>query len=573
MTDTGEWDLTTDVVVVGSGGGGLCAALAARSHGLDVLVAEKAEVVGGSTAMSGGGMWIPDNPLMRAAGAPDSADRALTYFEAVVGDVGPASSPERRRSYVENGPRLVSFLQDLGVPFRFADGYADYYSGAPGGSERGRTIEAHPYDTRALGDWAPRLRPGMSTGLGLIGFGTELSAMTYYNRHPRNLAVAARVWLRTRLAKLRGRRMVANGAALVGRLLELALAQDVQVRTQAPLRELVVADGAVVGVVLGGEDGGSTRVRARGGVLLAAGGFSRNAELRATYGGSQARSAQWSIANPGDTGEVLLQAMAAGAATDLMDEAIWLPMACLPDGRLPAYPSRQTSAFGRARWRPGSIIVDAAGRRFANEAVSTSELAQRMFAHDAESRSVPAWLVFDDAFRRRCLFGAVPGRLPQKWLDDGFVQRAGSLAELARLCGIDPDGLAETCRRFNGFARDGVDADFSRGESAYDRFMGDPRHGPNNCLAPVERGPFYAVAVYPCDVGTCGGVLTDADARVLTADGVPIPGLFATGNTTASVQGRAYLGAGGSIGPTCTFGYVAANTIAAQRAETTSAAS
>jgi 3-oxosteroid 1-dehydrogenase len=196
-----------------------------------------------------------------------------------------------------------------------------------------------------------------------------------------------------------------------------------------------------------------------------------------------------------------------------------------------------------------------------------------MFAHDAEARSVPAWLVFDDAFRRRCLFGAVPGRLPQKWLDDGFVLRAGSLAELAQRCGIDPAGLEETCRRFNGFARDGVDADFHRGETAYDRFMGDPRHGPNNCLAPVERAPFYAVAIYPLDVGTCGGVLTDADARVLSADGTPVPGLFATGNITASVQGRAYVGAGASIGQTCTFGYVAVNTIAAQQAATSSRAS
>jgi 3-oxosteroid 1-dehydrogenase len=556
-----DWDLTTDVLVIGSGGGGLCAALAARAQGLSVLVVEKAAVIGGSTAMSGGGLWIPNNPLMRAAGVADSEADALAYFDAVVGDVGPASTPARRQAYVQNGPKLVTFLQQQGIPFVYADGYADYYPDVPGGSSHGRTIEARSFDTRNLGAWAPKLRPGMSTGLGLIGFGTELTAMSYYNRSIKNLLIAARVLARTVIGRLRRKRLVGNGAALVGRLLQQVLSRGAQVWTEAPVRDLISTDGVVVGAVVNHE-GRDQRVAARRGVLLAAGGFSRSDELRGKYGAEQAQSSRWSISNPGDTGEVLEAAMALGAATDLLDEAIWLPNPCMPDGRLAAYPSRRTSAFGRARWRPGSIMVDAGGQRFADEAMSYMELGQVMFSRDRESRSVPSWLIFDDDFRRRCLFGVLPGQMPAQWIEDGFITKSDTLAELATRCGIDPDGLEATCRTFNGYAATGVDADFHRGESSYDKFMGDPRHGPNNCLAPIARAPFYAVAIYPCDVGTCGGLLTDENARVLSTSGEPIPGLYATGNITASVQGRHYLGAGGSIGPTCTFGYVAVNSMA-----------
>ncbi|MFI5046314.1 MAG: FAD-dependent oxidoreductase [Acidimicrobiia bacterium] len=560
-----DWDVTTDAVVVGSGGGGLVAALVARTRGLDVLVVEKDALIGGSTAMSGGGVWIPNNPVMRAAGATDSEQAALAHFDAVVGDVGPGSSFERRESFVTNGPRMVEFLQDHGVPFRYADGYADYYPDAPGGSARGRTIEAHPFDARRLGRMRAKLRPGMSTGLGLIGFGTELTKMSYYNRSVGRLVLAARVWLRTQVHKLRREAMVGNGGALVGRLLHEAVDAGAQVWTEAPLEELVVEDGRVVGVVVE-HDGKQHRIGARHGVLLAAGGFSRNNEMRSEYGGTHARSAAWSISNPGDTGEVLRMAMSLGAETSLLDEAFWLPNHCLPDGTLPRYPSRQTSAFNRARWRPGSIMVDASGQRFANESMSYMELGQIMFDRGA----VPSWLIFDDAFRKRCLFGVLPGRLPEQWISDGYVTRAGSLDELAAACGVDAAGLAATVDRFNGFARSGVDADFHRGESEYDRFMGDPRHKPNNCLAPIGRAPFYAVAVYPCDVGTCGGLVTDGRARVLASDSQhPIPGLYATGNTTASVMGRHYLGAGGSIGHTCTFGFVAMNDIADRAAAET----
>ncbi len=555
-----EWDQISDVVVVGSGGGGLCGALVARTHGLEALVVEKTSFVGGSTAMSGGSVWLPNNPVMHAAGVPDSRADALTYLDAAIGEAGPASSPSRRQAFVDNAPRLVTFLQELGVPFSRGEGYADYHSELPGGNERGRTIEVPVFDRRRLGPWAAKLRPGMTATLGLVATTPELTSVLYYNRGARGFLTGARVVARTLAGRWRGQELVSNGGALVGWLLERALALETQIWTDAPFQGFILEDGAVVGVTVA-RGGQTRRIGARRGVLLAAGGFSANADMRMRHGGTQATSADWSLSNPGDTGEVLEAGMALGAATGLLDEAVWTPMPRLPDGGRPAYPPRQVTSFSRMRWRPGTIMVDAAGRRYANESMSYMELGQLMFAHDRETRSVPSWLVFDDACRRRSLFGVLPGRLPEQWVRDGFVIRGQTLAEVAKQCGVDPAGLEATVRRFNELARTGVDTDFHRGRAAADRFWGDPSYRPNGCLAPLERPPFYAVAMYPCDVGTCGGLITDEHARVLRKDGQPIAGLYATGNTTASVTGRHYLGGGGSIGPSCTFGFVAANHI------------
>lgn len=562
-----EWDATVDTLIVGSGGAALTAALVARARGLDALVAEKTEFIGGSTAMSGGGVWIPASPPMLAAGTADSEAEGLTYMNAVIGDgTGPESSPERRRAYIETGPRMVAFLTEQGIPFSHAAGYADYYSDAPGGKDCGRTIEARPYDTARLGPWQGKLRPGATAGLGgLAGYGTELTKMSYYNRGLSGLAAGIRVLARSYGGKVLGKSMVGNGGALAGRLLEQVLARGAQVWTDSPARELITDDGMVTGAIVGRE-GRDLRVRARHGVLLAAGGFSRNEQMRRTHGGDMATSAQWSAANPGDTGEVMAMAIALGAATAQLDEAIWLPGPRMPDGSPPPpYGGRRLNAFSRARWRPGSIVVDADGHRFVNEAISYMEFAQTMFARDREVKTIPAWLIFDDAFRRRSLFGVIPGDLPQRWIDDGFILKSATLAGLAEQAGIDPGGLTDTVRRFSENARADKDPDFHRGERPYDRFMGDPRLG---ALAPLDQAPFYASAIFPADLGTCGGLITDADGRVLTGDGRPIAGLYAAGNTTASVMGRRYLGAGSSIGPAFVFGYRAMHHIAGQAGAT-----
>jgi 3-oxosteroid 1-dehydrogenase len=555
-----DWDRSADVVIVGSGGGALTAALAARAAGLDVLVVEKTPLIGGSTAMSGGGVWVPDNPLMRAAGSPDSPAEGRAYMDAVIGNIGPASSPARRAAYLDAGPKVVAFLQEQGIAFRYADGYPDFYCNQPGGKARGRTIEAVPFDAFRLGPWKDRLRPGSSKGLGLVGLGTELTRMSYYNRSLADLRTGIAVLARTYGSRARGQDLTANGGALAGRLLEQALARGVAIETETALSGISTEGNEVTGVTVRKGDK-ELRVRARHGVLLAAGGFSRSDGLRKQYGGEMASSAQWSLASPGDTGEALRYAIELGAATALMDEAIWLPGPRMPVGGPPKpYGGKRLNAFSRARWRPGSIIVDAAGNRFVNESGSFMEIGQKMFAQDRFTKAVPSWVIFDDGFRRRSLFGVRPGDLPRTWIDDGFILQAPTLRELAAKAGISPGGLEATVRQFNAHARAGRDPDFHRGESAYDKFMGDPRLG---ALAPLGDGPFYASALYPCDVGTCGGLLTDERARVLTEAGTPIPGLYAAGNITASIMGRRYLGAGSSIAPAMIFGYLAASDIAA----------
>lgn len=544
------WDTTVDLVIVGSGGGGMVAALTADEAGASALVLEKQELVGGSTAMSGGVVWVPDNPVMRADGVPDSYEDAMAHFEAVVGDVGPASSVERRHAFLTAGPEMVTFLQGLGVGFVHCPGYSDYYSSAKGGHDVGRAIEPEPFDGNVLGDWLQRLQPGLAQSLGLAVKTNEARSLSNYNRSIGAFVTSARVALRTAAARARRQALLTNGSALIARLLAIALARGIPVWTGAPLEDLIVQDGEVVGVRTV-RDGVPVLVRARRGVLLAAGGFSHNGEMRGEFGGEQPNQAKWSIANPGDTGEAMRTAMALGARTDLMDEAWWLP-------------SPRTGRFGQstldqARQRPRTIYVDAAGHRFVNESNSYMEVGKAMYARNATATAVPCWLIFDDRYRKRYAHvRSRPGHFPREVLESGRLKQAWTLDDLARLCGIDAAGLGETVERFNANAERGIDPDFGRGESAYNRALGDPSHKVHPCLGPIDEPPYYACQVVPGDIGTCGGLLTDDHARVLDQDDQPIGGLYATGNITATVMGRHYLGPGASIANSMVFGYVAA---------------
>ena len=544
------WDSTVDVVIVGSGGGGMVAALAANAEGASALVLEKEERVGGSTCMSGGILWIPNNPVMRAEGVADSYEDAMAHFEAVVGDVGPASSTERRHAFLTAGPEMVSFLQDRGVRFAYCPGYSDYYSNAKGGLDRGRGIEPVPFDGRVLGDWLPKLQPGLAQSLGLAVMTNEARSLSHFNRSLGAFAVSARVVLRTYAARLRGEALLTNGASLIAQMLLLAVERTIPIWTESPLDDLIVEDGRVVGV-RAIRAGTPVLVRARRGVILASGGFAHNADMRQEFGGDQPNRARWSIANPGDTGEVIRTAMRHGAKTDFMDEAWWLP-------------SPRTGRFGQstldqARQRPRTMYVDAAGRRFVNESNSYMEVGKAMYARDKTSRAVPCWLIFDDRYRKRYAhLRSRPGRFPRQLLESGMVKQAWTLDDLARMCGIDPAGLSETVERFNEHASAGNDPDYGRGESAYNRALGDPNHKVHPCLGPIDEAPYYAVQVVPGDIGTCGGLLTDAEARVIGPGDRPLEGLYATGNGTATVMGRHYLGPGASIANTMVFGYVAA---------------
>jgi 3-oxosteroid 1-dehydrogenase len=545
------WDSTFDLVIVGSGGGGMVAALTAADRGASVLVLEKQEQVGGSTAMSGGIAWVPNNPVMRAAGVPDSYADAMAHFEAVVGDVGPASSFERRHAFLTAGPEMISFLQGCGVDFVYCPGYSDYYSSLKGGHDVGRGIEPVPFDGRVLGDWLEKMQPGMASSIGLAVMTNEARSLSHYNRSVRAFAISARVVMRTYLARLRGQVLLTNGASLVAQLLNIAIARGVSVWTGAPLEDLIVEKGRVVGIrsLRGGHP---VSIRARQGVLLAAGGFAHNAEMRERYGGDQPNRARWSISNPGDTGEVLQAAMRLGAKTDLMDEAWWLP-------------SPRTGRFGestldQARQRPGTIYVDAGGERFVNESNSYMEVGKAMYARHKTTPAVPCWLLFDDRYRKRYAHSrsSPPGRFPRKLLESGLLKQAWTLKDLACMCGIDPVGLSETVATFNEHAAQGIDPDYGRGESAYNRALGDPNHSVHSCLGPINEPPYYAVQVVPGDIGTCGGLVTDEHGQVLSQDDRPIEGLYATGNGTATVMGRHYLGPGASIANTMVFGYLAA---------------
>ena len=356
--------------------------------------------------------------------------------------------------------------------------------------------------------------------------------------------------IRTYAARLRRQALLTNGASLIAQMLTIALGRGIQIWTASPLEELIMEEGRVVGVRTV-RAGIPVLVRARQGVLLASGGFAQNAEMREQFGGDQPNRARWSIANPGDTGEVIETAMRHGAKTDFMDEAWWLP-------------SPRTGRFGQstldqARQRPRTIYVDAAGHRFVNESNSYMEVGKAMYARDKTAKAVPCWLIFDDRYRKRYAHQrSSPGRFPRQLLESGMLKQAWTLKDLSQMCGIDPSGLAETVERFNEHAARGVDPDYGRGESAYNRALGDPNHKVHPCLGPIDEPPYYAVQVVPGDIGTCGGVLTNADAQVVGQDDRPIEGLYATGNGTATVMGHHYLGPGASIANTMVFGYVAA---------------
>ena len=548
MTD---WDKSVDLLIAGSGGGGMVAALAALDSGLEPLVVEKQALIGGATGMSGGMVWLPNNPLMRAEGVPDSHEDGLAYFDDVVGDIGEASSPARREVFLAAGNEMINFLVGKGVRLARCPGYSDYYPNHKGGNAAGRSVEGIPYDAAALGDWSDKLqRMDKNWNRGFVVKTSELVIVQYFNRAPRAFAVAMRVFLRTRAARLLGRDILTNGASLIGQMLKSLIDQrgEPPIWTNTAMDDLIVEDGRVVGARVT-RDGTSLNVQARTGVLLAAGGFSRNADMRRRYSGDQPNEAKWSIANPGDTGEVLQTAMRLGAKTDLLDEAWWLPTVFVADPR--------ARSIGSGRQRPGAIYVDGTGRRFCNESNSYVEVGKAMYANKA----VPCWQVFDEGYLGRYVSGANPFQkrtLPEELIEQGSVKRAATIGELARQIDVPAEALEQTVQRFNEFAAKGLDPDFGRGQSAYNICLGDPGYKPNAALGPIDRAPFYATQVFPADVGTCGGVITNEHAQVLDENDQVIEGLYATGNITATVMGRNYLGAGGSIANTMIFGYVAA---------------
>lgn len=561
MTVRPEWDESYDFVIVGSGGASMCAALVAKTLGRRALIIEKLARVGGSTGFSGGVWWIPNNPVMRRAGVADSHDRARMYMDSVVTYHGPGSSDARREAFLNNGPEMVEFLERAGMQFKYADGWSDYYDTLPGGEPRGRSLVAPLFDINELGEWKSRLSmyPGRHMPMGSEEYPTLFLAKRTWAGKRMALRLAARMLY----AKLTGKDLRANGAAIQGRMLQIALREQLPIWVETPVRDLVVENGRVTGVIAE-RNGRTVRVRATDGVLINSGGFSRSQEMREQYQ-PKPNPWRWTNANPGDTGEMIQAAMRLGAAVDCMNEAWWVvtslaPGESLPEGAVAADGTPIPFMHHLDLSLPFCILVDQNGARFCDESGAYMEIGQRLFQRHAETgKGIPAWVIMDKRQREYYPWGtAAPGQVPQAWLDSGYLKRANSLRELAAQCGIDAAGLELTVRRFNEFCRTGRDEDYGRGSRAFDRAHGDPSVKPNPNLGPIEQGPFYAVAVYPGDVGTAGGLVTDEFARVVRGDGSIIEGLYATGNSTASVVGRCYPGAGASIGASFVFGYIAA---------------
>ncbi|WP_245660366.1 3-ketosteroid-delta-1-dehydrogenase [Nocardia kruczakiae] len=548
-----------DLLVVGSGTG-LAAALTAAEAELSVLVVEKSEYVGGSTARSGGAFWVPGNFLLRERQPADDARAAAAYVEAVVGDSAPR---ERGAAFLEHGPAAVEMLaRTTPMTFMWADGYSDYHPELPGGSAAGRTCECKPFDASRLGAHRSRLRPGVmeASGLPMPVTGADYKWLNLIARTPRKALWRGMKAMAIGVGGLvLKREYIAGGQALAAGLFAGAIRAGIPIWTDTSLVRLLVGeDGAVTGAVVD-RDGVRTEVTARRGVVLAAGGFDHDTEMRRKYQ-SDRLVEHASLGCDTDTGDAITLAQEAGAAIGLMDQAWWFPaVAPLPGG--------QPAVLLAERALPGSFIVDQSGRRFVNEATDYMSFGQRVLERERAGDPVEQmWLVFDQRYRNSYIFaaGLFPRQpLPQPWYDNGIAATATDPASLARAMGVPADAFAATFDTFNASAELGVDHEFARGASAYDRYYGDPTIGPNPNLRPLGRkGTLYAVKLVLSDLGTCGGVRADGSARVLREDGSVIEGLYAIGNTAANAFGNTYPGAGATIGQGLVFGYIAAKTAA-----------
>ncbi|HWJ81548.1 MAG TPA: 3-oxosteroid 1-dehydrogenase [Nocardioides sp.] len=542
-----------DVVVVGAGGAGMSAALAAARRGLDTVLVEKSAYFGGSTARSGGGVWIPGNYALKAAGEDDDLANAKLYLDSIVGD---AVSKTRRDTYVDRGAEVMDFIREnTPVRFTWVPQYADYHPEAPGGRARGRTVEPVPLDARFLGDELEHLHPPYTKApANLIVTQAMYRKISLGLRTAKGPLTMVMVLLRRLVSMLLGRKMFAMGNAIAIGLRKGLVDAGVPVHYEHALTDLLLEGGRVVGVVVEHE-GQRHEIRARRGVVLGSGGFERNPELRAKFL-PQPTSEEWTTGSAFNTGAGLEAGIAAGAATDIMDDAWWGPTIPLPSGPWFCLAERNL---------PGSIMVNQAGRRYMNEALPYVEAVQEMYKGEQTGVAhVPSWMIIDQRYRNRYLFAGLSPRqpFPGRWYKNGTIKKAATLEELAAEIDVPADELTATVERFNGFARTGVDEDFHRGESAYDKYYSDPTVKPNPSLHTIDQAPFYAVKIVPGDLGTKGGLLTDERARVLRPDGSVIPGLYAAGNVSAAVMGYTYAGPGATIGPALVFGYLAVEDIA-----------
>jgi 3-oxosteroid 1-dehydrogenase len=534
-----KWDHELDVVVLGTGGAGMTAALAAHEGGAKVALLEKSPLVGGTTAVSGGVVWVPNNHHLAETDIRDSRDEALVYVKRLADGRSDDTLIER---FVDAAPEMLSWIEkQTSLRFTALARYPDYHPEFEGGKPGGRSLDPGLFDANELGDWKKRLRRSAVFGMTAMS-ATEATDWGVFSK-PLKLPF-----------KLLGERYakgyVCYGGALAGRLLKALLERGIEPMVAHPARDLVVEDGRIVGVRVE-RDGGEIYLRARRGVVLASGGFEWNRGLAAQFLSGVLTHPNSPPTNEGDG---LKMAMSVGADLANMGEAWWCPSLVIPGEE---YDGRQLHRGDFAtRSLPHTIIVNRRGRRFVNEAQNYNDLMKAFFAFEPnayERPNLPAWLVFDHSYLEKyALMTLMPGQAAPEWLVG-----ADSLEDLAQKIGVDARGLAQTVERFNGFAVEGVDRDHGRGDSLYDKFYGDPDHKPNANLGTIAKKPFYALQVHPGAIGTKGGARVDANARVMRPDGMSIAGLYAAGNAMAGVTGAGYPGAGATISAAMTFGFLA----------------
>jgi succinate dehydrogenase/fumarate reductase flavoprotein subunit len=568
VADSGQDSYECDALVVGSGAAGMSAAVTAGHRGLNVLIVEKEPHFGGTTARSGGWLWIPGTSLARAWGITESPDQARSYLRHEAGNSFDAA---RVDAFLTAGPEAVDFFTTkTAVRFDMPLTFPDYHAEAPGGAQGGRSMVTRPFNGHELGEHIKDLGsplPELTVFGMMLGSGKEI---IHFMRATKSLASA--FYVAKRLSKhaidvMRyGRGMnLTNGNALAGRLAKSAFDLKIPLWLSSPVRELIVENGEVLGAMVE-RDGRLVRVSAKRGVVLACGGFPHDvARRRQMFPHAPTGNEHFSPGPTGNTGDGLRLAEAAGGRIEdsLPNAAAWVPVSITTrkDG------SQGVMPHFIDRAKPGVIAVTCDGARFANEGNSYHDFVQEMMKAAKPGEEISAFLICDHRALRKYGLGCVPP-FPMPighHLKTGYLKRAATLAELATQAGIDPNGLVSTVATFNTSAADGRDPAFGKGSRAYNRYQGDALHGPNPCIAPIKDGPFYAIKMVIGDLGTYAGIKTDANARALDADGRPIAGLYAAGNDMASIMGGNYPGAGITLGPALTFGYIAGKHIAAEQ--------
>ncbi|MEO9243477.1 FAD-dependent oxidoreductase [Pseudomonas inefficax] len=550
-----------DLVVLGSGAGGFTAAATAARHGLKVLVVEKAENFGGTSAISGGAVWLYGTDQARAAGAVDSPEAIRTYLRQVIGDGYDAALVD---TFIEQGHQALRWLeQNTELRYALRPHSPDYYPDAPGATQFGRALEMVEYDGKQLGSHFKNLQmppPGMLLFGGMMVNRVDIQHFLSIRRSPRSLWHCLKLmarYARDRLRHPRGTRLT-TGNALIARLASSAFAHGTQLWLRSEALELIVERGVVTGVVVQRE-GRRERVLARGGVVCAMGGFAAGALADSYRPARQASHLTMSPPSNDGTALRLGQAVAAAQGEGLVANFFWAPVSELrhASGEHERFPHLVTD-----RAKPGVIAVSPDGRRFVNESDSYHHFVQTMFAKGIAS----CWLVCDaEAMNRYGLGLARPKPVDnQALIDAGYLHRAPTAQALAEAIGVDPQVFMQTLEQFNADARNGIDRAFGKGGNSYNRYMGDPQHTPNPCLAPLASGPFYAIRIHTGDLGSARGLVTNAQANVLNRDGQPIAGLYAVGNDMNSLMKGTYPGPGITLGPALTFGWLAANHIVAR---------